>query len=95
MATLGLDELMIVNPGPPEGAALFLGQDGVFYRTDRLQGLERFFLGEDGSLYRVQGVGLAGLDEGKERQRCGCKPSSGFGRYFLGADGMLYEAVEY
>ena len=25
---LGLDELMIVNPGPMEGGAVFLGEDG-------------------------------------------------------------------
>ena len=31
--SLGLDELMIVNPGPPGGAAIYLGADGVFYRA--------------------------------------------------------------
>lgn len=91
--SLGLDELMIVNPGPLGGMALYLGQDGVFHRADRLQGQERFFLGADGSLYRVRGVGLASLDEG--RKRCGCGSSGGFGHYYLGDDGRLYEAGRY
>lgn len=34
--TLGLDELIIVNPGaPPEPTSWFLGADGAVYRLDR------------------------------------------------------------
>lgn len=57
---LGLDELMIVNPGPPaEGDTIFLGEDGTLYQvqglgdTEELQGVGQFFLGEDGTLYEV------------------------------------------
>ncbi len=57
---LGLDELMIVNPGPPaEGDTFFLGEDGTLYQvqglseTEELQGVGRFYLGEDGMLYEV------------------------------------------
>jgi hypothetical protein len=62
---LGLDELMIVNPGPaPADATWFLGDDGGLYRIDRLregmtrdaalgdhEALPQFFLGDDGTLY--------------------------------------------
>jgi len=97
---LGLDELMIVNPGPP-GAATFLllGDDGALYQVaglgqgEVLQG--RFFLSDNGALYQVQGFGLNGaleldhvsaaeLDQYEQR---------GFGRFFLGEDGALYEIV--
>ncbi len=50
---LGLDELMIVNPGPSGSGALFLGEDDALYQV---QGLGQFFLSEDGTLYQVQGV---------------------------------------
>jgi hypothetical protein len=62
---LGLDELMIVNPGqPPEGTTWFLGEDGGLYRISPLgedrthdaalgdaEPLPNFFLGDDGTLY--------------------------------------------
>ena len=62
---LGLDELMIVNPGqPPEGTTWFLGEDGGLYRISHLgedatreaalgdsEPLPTFFLGDDGTLY--------------------------------------------
>jgi|CXWK01.1.fsa_nt_gi hypothetical protein len=97
--SLGLDELMIVNPGPPGGAAVYLGADGVFYRAPGVgrpsdPGVpEQFFLGDDGALYRVRGAGLAGLANGRGGRRCGCGCSGDPGRYFLGDDGWLYEAV--
>ncbi len=50
---LGLDELMIVNPGPSGSGAFFLGEDDTLYQV---QGLGHFFLGEDGTLYQVQGL---------------------------------------
>jgi hypothetical protein len=55
---LGLDELMIVNPGPPGADALFLGQDGTLYQVQGLaveedRHLGRLFLGEDGTLYQM------------------------------------------
>jgi hypothetical protein len=62
---LGLDELMIVNPGPDSpDATWLLGDDGGLYRVDRSgerptldaalgdpEALPRFFLGDDGTLY--------------------------------------------
>jgi len=62
---LGLDELMIVNPGlPPATTTWFLGEDGALYQiralaedgtTDAALGdsepLPNFFLGDDGTLY--------------------------------------------
>jgi hypothetical protein len=61
---LGLDELMIVNPGEPPALGApqdswFLGEDGTLYRIDtpKLKGLSgtepvpRYFLGDDGTLY--------------------------------------------
>jgi hypothetical protein len=77
---LGLDELMIVNPGPT-------GADGRLYQlhgpgyAEAMRGLGHFFLGEDGTQYQVQGFGLSGWAE------------SGSGRFFLGEDGTLYEVI--
>ena len=63
---LGLNELVIVNPGsPPPATSWFLGADGGLYRTQAPDGgpqlnepalgepepVPRFFLGEDGMLY--------------------------------------------
>ena len=78
---LGLDELMIVNPGPPGLGVIFLGADGTPYQVQGLGEPGQFFLGEDGALYQVQGFGL-GEDEGHK-----------MGRFFLGEDGTLYEVV--
>ena len=98
---LGLDELMIVNPGSFGSKSLFLGADGTLYQVQGLgaeekpQGLGQFFLGEGGTLYQVQGTDLDGLPG----------PAESFGEvqaeentrelngYFLGADGSLYEVV--
>jgi hypothetical protein len=49
---LGLDELMIVNPGRWGLGAVFLGEDES---PDHVDGLGHFFLGEDGALYRLEG----------------------------------------
>jgi len=87
---LGLDELMIVNPGPPGTEALLLGEDGTLYQVQGLgeeaepPGTGEFFLGEDGTLYQVQGLGLNGLGEAEAHE---------LSRYLLGADGTLYEVV--
>ena len=90
--TLGLDELMIVNPGvsrEEEGfqpGQFFLGEDGTLYQlkrecdVDPWRGLAGYFLGDDGSLYQVQ--------ELKHLPR-----SVGSGDYFLGQDGTLYQMV--
>ena len=57
---LGLDELMIVNPGSGRVDGLLLGEGGAAYRVeglaeqDETRGLGRFFLGEDGTLYRAE-----------------------------------------
>lgn len=62
---LGLDELMIVNPGsPPSETTWFLGDDGGLYQISPLgedasreaaigdaEPLPSFFLGDDGTLY--------------------------------------------
>jgi hypothetical protein len=62
---LGLDELMIVNPGlPPSTTTWFLGEDGGLYQISPLgedatreaalgdsEPLPNFFLGDDGTLY--------------------------------------------
>ena len=62
---LGLDELMIVNPGPPpSGITWLLGADGGLYQISplgddtageaalgELEPLPTFFLGDDGTLY--------------------------------------------
>jgi len=84
---LGLDELMIVNPDPPDSGSFFLGQDCMLYQVqglgqeEEVQGLRQFFLGDDGTLYHAQGFGL-GEDEVPE-----------LGHFFLGEDGALYEVV--
>jgi hypothetical protein len=81
---LGLDELMIVNPSPPNTEAYFLGEDGTLYQVQGLgqeqafQDREQYFLGEDNTLYQVQGLGQT---EGLQ----------GLGQYFLGEDGNLYQ----
>lgn len=87
---LGLDELMIVNPGPSGSDALFLGDDGTLYQMQGLgeeaepQQMGEFFLSGDGTLYQVQGLGSNGLGKAE---------SGELGRYFLGEDGTLYESV--
>ena len=93
---LGLDELMIVNPGPSDSGAVFLGEDGTLYQVqgqeESLRGVEQFLLGEDGTLYQVRGPGLRSPPErmGKDlgEDPC-CQPA----RFFLGEDGTLYEVI--
>ena len=82
--SLGLDELMIVNPGPTGAEAVFLGQDGLLYALHGLEvgegpgaALGQLLLDEDGTLYQVQG-----LDETAE------------GSLFLGEDGTLYQSQD-
>jgi hypothetical protein len=96
----GLDELMIVNPGPPSTDALFLGEDGTLYQVQGLgeeaepQGTGEFFLGEDGTLYQVQSlVGSNSLAEETAVEGLGEAEAHELGRYFLGEDGTLYELV--
>ena len=62
---LGLDELMIVNPGlPPSPTTWLLGEDGGLYQISPLgedagpeaalgtpEPMPDFFLGDDGTLY--------------------------------------------
>ena len=80
---LGLDELMIVNPGPEGAEGFLLGEDGTLYQVQGLNQGEalaesgNFFLGEDGTLYRVEGLAE---EEGQD----------GLGEYFLSDDGLLY-----
>lgn len=96
---LGLDELMIVNPGPPGTEALFLGEDGTLYQVQglgeeaELNGTGEFFLGEDGTLYQVQGLGSNGTAEETAVEGLGEVEGGELGRFFLGERGMLYEVV--
>lgn len=75
---LGLDELMIVNPGlPGDSDTLFLGEDGIYaLQRDRprLQGIGEVFLGDDGMLYQLQGY--ISSDSPFARKRCGCSRRS-------------------
>ena len=89
---LGLDELMIVNPGPSSGpGACFPVEDGRLYQVQGLghdaatQEQGQLLLGEDGTVYQVQGIGL---DEDLDQDGCGH-----FDRYFLGEDGTIYEVI--
>jgi hypothetical protein len=98
---LGLDELMIVNPGQSHSGAFFLGEDGTLYQVqglgqgEELQGPGHFFLGEDGTLYQVQGLGLSGVAERINRSGEGWGEGTccQLGRFFLGEDGTLYQVV--
>lgn len=66
---LGLDELIIVNPGPtPSATSWFLGADGGVYRLHPrgadpqlnaaalgdAEPVPRYFLGDDGILYETR-----------------------------------------
>jgi hypothetical protein len=96
--SLGLDELMIVNPGGPgeaePGMAIFLGEDGTLYQVQGLEdeenapGLAGFYLGDDGRLYQLQGLDalIPPQDEAVGMADSGRMP-----RFFLGEDGTLYE----
>jgi hypothetical protein len=98
---LGLDELMIVNPGHSGTEGLFLGEDGTLYQVQGLgeeedpRGMGQYFLGEDGTLYQMQDSGPDSLSESAESLGVGMGEEGGreLGRYFLGADGTLYEIV--
>lgn len=96
---LGLDELMIVNPGTLGAQSLLLGEDGVVYQLQDFAeagvplGVERFFLGEDGRLYQADVAecdSLTGIAV-PEAATDADKPI--LGRFFLGEDGRLYEWV--
>ena len=98
---LGLDELMIVNPGSSGTEAAFLGKDGTLYQVqglgeeEALRGSGQFFLGEDGTLYQVQGFDAGSSTGPAERlgEGLGEENRHELGHYFLGADGALYEVV--
>jgi hypothetical protein len=98
---LGLDELMIVNPGPSGTEGLFLGEDGTLYQVqglgdeEALRGMGQYFLGEDGTLYEVQSSGPDSLSESGESlgEDLGEENGRELGHYFLGANGSLYEVV--
>jgi len=98
---LGLDELMIVNPGPMAGGeAVFLGEDGTLYQVQGFgvdpepQGTGELFLGEDGTLYQLQGLGLDESPQTIAVEGPGEATSQELGCYFLGEDGMLYEVED-
>ena len=97
---LGLDELMIVNPGSLGTEAMFLGEDGTLYQAQGLgeentqQGMGQYFLGGDGSLYQVQGFKADGSEPANNSgENLGEEDGRALGRYFLGDDGALYEVV--
>jgi hypothetical protein len=91
---LGLDELMIVNPGPEEVAGFFLGEDGTLYQVEGIAAsgevLSEYFLSDDGLLYRLEGFpDLSGPQlRGQEQDA-----AEATGRFFLGEDGRLYEVI--
>ena len=97
---LGLDELMIVNPGPLAAEAIFLGEDGTLYQVQglgeeaELQGTGELFLGEDGTLYQVQGLSSNGSAARNPVEGLEEVTSQELGRYFLGEDGTLYEVKD-
>jgi hypothetical protein len=97
---LGLDELMIVNPGSLGKEAMFLGEDGTLYQVQGLgeettqQGMGQYFLGGDGSLYQVQDFKADSSEPANNSgEHLGEEDDRALGRYFLGADGALYEVV--
>ena len=96
---LGLEELMIVNPGPAGLQGLIMGTGGAWYPTggrseeQDVRGIGQFFLGEDGTLYQLQGIDSTGPASLAANQDSGSGDGAELGRYFLGADGALYEVV--
>jgi hypothetical protein len=96
---LGLDELMIVNPGPRASGALFLGENGTVYQLrgvglkDEREKLGQLFLGEDGVLYQVQGLKPSRFAE-PGPTALGEEAGRNLGRFFLGEDGTLYEVLK-
>jgi len=97
--SIGLDELMIVNPGRPGSAKYFLGDDGRLYQVQGFRGeqsdagLAEYYLGDDGNLYQLKG--LQALIQSTLRQpKNGAAGLAGVHRlphFFLGEDGTLYE----
>ncbi len=87
---LGLDELMIINPGPSNGDAYLLGEDGTLYQVQGLGEIgelpqdQQYLLGEDGTLYQVQGIGLGGRPyplSGRHSCQCRNRSASTEGSY--------------
>lgn len=82
MNSLGLSELMIVNPARGGLGAMFIGRDGGLYGVEAIDdpsaadSLGRYFLGEDGTLYQMG-------DAAPSREG-----------FFLGDDGTLYERIQ-
>jgi hypothetical protein len=91
---LGLDELMIVNPGPEEVEGFFLGEDGTLYQVEGIasseKGLSEYFLSDDGLLYRLEGFPDLSGPELRGQEQDAAKET---GRFFLGEDGRLYEVI--
>jgi hypothetical protein len=96
--SLGLDELMIVNPGKAGATGtddvILFGEDGRLYQVVGLDSAEtmpestEFFLGDDGILYQI--IGLNSLVEpgGSSNGLAGTRRLP---RFFLGDDGTMYE----
>lgn len=75
--SLGLDELIIVNPGPiPGGAGLQPGQ---------------VFFGDDGRLYQVRLAGAPVGSRPPRRRLPSRRPTRLPATLYLGADGDLYQ----
>jgi hypothetical protein len=95
---LGLDELMIVNPGSFRAGACLLGGDGALdevhglERRDRAPEVRRFFLGGDGTLYEAQPL-PPNRAIGAATCRLGDEQAGIPGRFFLGEDGTVYEVM--
>jgi hypothetical protein len=99
---LGLDELMIVNPGAGGAPDLFLGEDGALYQVLGESGeslsSSDLFLGDDGSVYRADPVPSTqpSLSPSVASDGVGAARAddSTLGGYLLAADGTLYEVTK-
>jgi hypothetical protein len=96
--SLGLDELMIVNPGKAGATGtdeiIFFGEDGRLYQVVGLDSGEsmpestEFFLGDDGKLYQIFGLNSLVEAEGNPNELAGTRRLP---RFFIGDDGTIYE----
>ncbi|NEP86163.1 MAG: hypothetical protein F6K18_04645 [Okeania sp. SIO2C2] len=78
---LGLDELMIINPGLPSSETYFLGDDGTVYQLqeidDEFPGIGELFLSDDGILYQLQSYRLPNQKRRRRKSStCRCRRKS-------------------
>lgn len=78
---LGLDELMIINPGLPISESYFLGDGGTVYQLQEVDsefsGIGELFLGDDGTLYQLQSYRLPHQKRRRRKKStCRCRRKS-------------------